>query len=118
MIGIALLLVAVVFVFCRGVGVNVIVANKTQAEIKNLEIRFTGGIATIPEIKAGKTYKTSVNPTGESRLELRFADASGKDRAEAIGVYMEEGYRGEIFIEISPDGTVKSKGTAYPSIWR
>ena len=94
-------------------GVNVIITNKMPNEIKNVEIKFTGGTITVQTIKPGIEYQTSVQPTGESHLELRYTDASGKDHDEIIGVYFEQGYKGEILIDITPDGTAHFQDKIY-----
>ena len=103
---IALLLVGFAVVSWFTGGVQVVVTNKTGAEVKNLEVEFTGGVVTIPTLKPGTAYQATVQPTGESHLELRFTDASGKEHSQTIGVYLEEHYRGRILIDLGPDGKV------------
>ena len=114
---IALLLVGFAAVLWFTAGVKVVITNKTGAEVNRLEVEFTGGGVTIPAIKPGAAYRTAVQPTGESHLELRFTDASGKDRKETIGVYFEPGYSGEIFIELAPDGSVSFEDKTHLPGW-
>lgn len=98
-------------------GVKVVVTNKTRAEVKNLEVEFTGGVVTIPSLKPGAAYQMIVQPTSESHLELRFTDASGKEHRDTIGMYFEPRYRGEVFIELAPDGKVKYEDKTRLPAW-
>lgn len=114
---IALVLVGIAAALWLTAGVKVVVTNKAGVEVKNIEVKFTGGSVTIPAIKPGAAYRTTVKPTGESHLDLRFTDSSGKDRREIIGVYFEPGYRGEIFIGLAPDGSVSFEDKTHLPGW-
>lgn len=100
------LAIALAVVSWFAVGVKVTLTNRTGADVKNLEIRFTGGTVTIAILMSGASFRTSVQSTGESHLELRFRDGAGEVRRETIGVYFEPSYRGEVSIDLAPDGTV------------
>ena len=107
-IGCTVLVIGAVFlwIYQLTAGVKVNIINNTGTEIKNLRIQFTGGETLVPLVKPGEIYSMIVNPSGESSLRLQFTDMSDNRHSREIGTYLEEGYRGEILIEIGPNGKV------------
>ena len=114
---IVLFVVWIGVVSCLTAGVKLIVTNRMHAEIKNLEVKFTGGVVTAPIIKPGTAWQTIVQPSSESHLELRFTDASGRDRRETVGVYFERGYAGEILIDVAADGNLRLEDKTHLPGW-
>lgn len=94
---------------CSPFGVVVTIANNTGGEITRLEVRFTGGSKSVPKLRAGESFKTRINPDGESSLVILFNDASGKKHSAEADVYFGHGYRGRIDVKIRPDGTLSWK---------
>lgn len=87
-------------------GVKVTIANRSEAGVRDVCLRVTGECVATPRIEPGDFFATTINPTGESVVELGLVDASGSDRTEVLGIYLEQDYRGRIEIEVRPDGTV------------
>lgn len=91
---------------CNDPGIQVAVTNNTQAELKNLELRYSGGPAKAAMLKQNGVFKTNIHAKGESGLELRFTGSDGKENVEVIGVYFETSYKGGVDIQVAPDGKV------------
>ena len=87
-------------------GIKVVVLNTTNATILDLKVSFTGGSFEILRLEAGHVFKTRINPTGESHLDVKWADSNGTQYSEAGGGYFERNYRGRIEIEIQPAGVI------------
>lgn len=87
-----------------GAGVTVAVINASGGEIKNLQIKFTGGSRSSPGLKPAESLKIKINPNGESRLVVEFNDSSGKPNSVNVDVYFERNYRGYIYVRIEPGG--------------
>jgi hypothetical protein len=87
-----------------GRGVAVIVKNDSGSEMTNLQIKYTDGRKSCPQLPPAKSFKTKVNPDGETSLVVEFVDASGKHHSAEIDVYIEHNYGGSVTITIQPDG--------------
>ena len=91
----------------RGIGVRV--KNASTADITNLVLRFTGGNKSSPNLKAGQSFDTKLNPDGSSHLVMEFLDSVGKKHSTNVDVYFERNYHGTILITIEPDSNVRWK---------
>jgi hypothetical protein len=94
-------------------GIEVVLANKTGANITNVRVHFTGGVINAGTLTNEETYRTYLQPKGESHLELHFRDGAGKEHSHNIGVYFEHGYLGQILIDVLPDGKVVWKDNTH-----
>jgi hypothetical protein len=90
---------------CGSRGVEVSVTNKTGSDLHQVALEFTGGVATVPLLHAGETYRTRVRPTGDTHLQLKYIDAGGKEYSDQIGVYFGQGSGGQITLNVLPGGT-------------
>ena len=89
--------------FCR---VDVAVVNAGLTPLTDLTVSYTGGRELIRELWPGESREFSINPSGESDVEISFADATGQSRSRKIDVYFEHNYRGRIEIRIDTTGKV------------
>ena len=83
--------------------------NATSGDITGLEVRFSGGTKSFQRLMPSDSFKTVVNPRGESDLMIQFIDSRGTQHSAKVDVYLERGYRGTIHVVIQPDGTVTWK---------
>jgi hypothetical protein len=94
--------------FCR---IDVAVVNEGMTPITDLTVSYTGGRELLRELWPGESREFSINPSGESALEISFVDSSGHSRGRKIDVYFERNYRGRIDIKIDEAGKVSSRDT-------
>lgn len=94
---------------CGRKGVNVTVSNGSGAELKDIQIRFTGGTNSVQNLAPSQSRSCWVNPRAASSLEVDFVDAAGGRHSKKVDVYIERNFRGEIVITIGPSNTVQWK---------
>jgi hypothetical protein len=88
-----------------GPGVSVVIQNSSAAPISAVHLEFNGGTEQIPLIRPGGSASVTVNPRGESHLELEFTQGDER-RKEVIGVYMEHDYGGTVYLTVDQAGKV------------
>jgi hypothetical protein len=91
---------------CR---IDVAVVNEGMTPLTDLTVSYTGGRELLRELWPGESRAFSINPSGESALDVSFVDSSGQSRGRKIDVYFERNYRGRIDIRIDAMGKVSSK---------
>ena len=91
--------------FCR---VDVAVVNGGFTPLTDLTVSYTGGRELLRELWPGESREFTINPSGESDLEISFVDATGNIHGQRIDVYFERNYRGRIDIRIDATGKVTS----------
>ena len=89
-----------------GRGVSVSVTNKTQNGLMDMKIYYTGGHISHPQLAPETSYRTHVNPNGESDLKIEWTDSLGVRQSHKIDVYFERNYAGSIKITVEPDNSV------------
>ena len=85
--------------------IHVSVQNTGSAPMQSVVLHVTGKSYSIGDIFAGGSASATVEPTGESGLEIEFIDAYGTIKRLNAGGYFESGYRGTIQVSIK-DGTI------------
>ena len=83
-------------------GIRVSITNNTNSVLKDVEISYTGGVVHITKLRPNELYSTYINPTGESHLELKWLEPSGKKHFHRIDVYFECDYTGSVTITVDP----------------
>jgi len=91
--------------FCR---VDVAVVNEGLTPVTDLTISYKGGRELIRELWPGESLELSIHPSGESDVEINFADATGHSRGRNIGIYLAPDFRGRIEIRLDGAGKVSS----------
>jgi len=91
--------------FCR---IDAAVVNEGLTPITDLAVSYRGGRELIRELWPGESREFSINPAGESDLEISFIDAAGLLHNRKIDVYFEHNYRGRMDIRIDATGKVSS----------
>lgn len=99
---------------CSQSGVKVIVTNQGTKPITNLQVLFSGGSENSQKLGPGTTHEFTVNPAGESSIDLRFVDADGSLQTIKLDVYLGKNYEGALDVQIASDGTVKWREVASP----
>lgn len=92
---------------CSQAGVKVVVSNHGLKSITNLQIAFTGGNESLRNLAPGTSHEFTINPTGESGIELSFMNSDGALQNTKLDVYLGRNYEGRLEVLIAPDGTVK-----------
>jgi hypothetical protein len=87
-------------------GFNIEIKNNTNESITGLAITYNGIFKDIelPQIDAGKTYKTNVNPSenfGENSMIIYYKDKRGYEQKNTLIGYFEKGYKGEVKVNIN-----------------
>ena len=87
------------FVLLRS-GIQVTIQNTGSQPLRSVVLHVTGASCHLGDIAPGATAKATVQPTGESHLEIQFTDPDGQTRRLDAGGYFESGYRGTIDVSI------------------
>lgn len=101
-------LFGLLFVCCCGChheGITINVKNKYPITVTNITLLYSGGQKQIQFLPFDATYKTVIRPTSESSIQMSYWMNNNISKTN-IDVYFEPGYRGEVLIEIEPDGRV------------
>ena len=86
----------------RGPGVLFTLVNAGTEPLPRVTVHVTGRSYSLGAIGPGGSRSVKLNPTGESHIELGLPDA----RRLRIDCYFENGYRGTIRAEVTPQGAV------------
>jgi len=90
-------------------GIRVILQNESGVIVKNATIGFEDGKQySIGEIVPGKTKMLFIVPGPESNIRLDFADPNRRQHSEIVAGYVENGYCGDVTVQVQPDLRVKS----------
>lgn len=103
----AILLMTLVALICHNPGVKVAIINGGDAPVRDLYLRFAGGVEHIPLILPAHMASAKIYPSGESGLDLEFLDAMDHHRHGNIDVYMEQQYAGSLVLRLDKKGTVQ-----------
>lgn len=85
---------------------RVTVGNAGTSPLRSVVIHVTGASYPLGDIVPGSSVETTVNPRGESHLEITFSDSSGNTKRLNAGGYFESGYHGKIYITLK-DGIIE-----------
>lgn len=99
------LIASLILCGCASDGVSVDVYNKSDTEIHDLLLEYTGGKKAIKTILPQQNIKQKINPTGESALTIEFS-LDGKNYRQGLDVYIENGYSGSLIVNIGEGGKV------------
>ena len=99
---------------CSQSGVMVVVSNDGEKSISNLQLAFVGGKENLQSLAGGMSHEFTINPSGESGIDLSFTHSDGVARSTKLDVYLGKNYEGKIEVHIAADGTVKLKDIASP----
>jgi hypothetical protein len=91
--------------FCR---IDVAVVNGGFTPITDMTVSYAGGRELLRELWPGESREFTINPSGESDLEISFVDATGHSHGRTIEVHFERNYSGRIDIRIDAAGNVSS----------
>lgn len=91
--------------FNKNTGFDIEIKNNAGVNISGLAITYEGLINCIelPEIEAGKTYKTNINPEedfSENSITLYYKDKRGYKQKNTLIGYFEKGYYGVVNVDI------------------
>lgn len=104
----AVIVLFVVYLYSRfHSGIKVSVAN-TGTTMRSVVLHVTGRSYPVGDVLPGKAIVETVQPTGESHLEIEFADTQGQMQRVIVDTYFEPGYGGTISVVIQ-DGNVVSR---------
>ena len=81
-------------------GVKVEIVNLGPAAMKNVSVDVTGGSYLVGDIPAGTSNWVKVKPRGESSVEIKHDDNTGKQHTLFIDTYIESGYSGKITAQV------------------
>lgn len=101
------IIVWITFISTKGVKVSI--QNESEQPISNVTLFFTGGEQHIPLIEPFSSQQVSINPDGESSLEISFIDSNNMVFKETIDVYFEHNYKGELYLTIDSNKDVTWK---------
>jgi hypothetical protein len=68
---------------CASRVITVVIDNKSDAPIRNIEVTYNGGSYGVSSIAAGAVHKNQIKPFGPSTLQIDYLDASGKKKTQA-----------------------------------
>jgi hypothetical protein len=89
-------------------GVRFVVVNNSGSTVNNINIVYTGDTKVVEQLKSGKSYRTNINPTGESDITLKWSGSDGVEYEQFVGVYIEHNYGGKVTVKINKDGTLST----------
>lgn len=85
-------------------GILISITNNSDLSVSSIRVLYSGGAYKIPELRAGETVKSRINPTSESHLEMEFVDEQQRDIKIVIDTYFERDYSGSFSIFINKNG--------------
>jgi hypothetical protein len=68
---------------CASRVITVVIDNKSDAPIRNVEVTYNGGSYGVSSIAPGAVHKNRIKPFGPSTLQIDYVDASGKKKTQA-----------------------------------
>lgn len=86
-------------------GIKVVVQNTGEAPIHSVVLHVTGNSYSLGDLAPGVSSEASVNSTGESDIAIEISDPTGTRQRLNVGVYIEPGYRGTVYVSIK-DGLI------------
>ena len=90
---------------CIRTGVLVHIQNKSNSELKNIVIEFTGGKEILLKLQPSEELTRKIKPIGESSLTITYS--SGKNNYESKSdTYIEPSSKGHLYIIIEDEGKV------------
>jgi len=95
-------------------GVLVTVRNSDARALRSVSVHVTGRAYVLGDLEPGATRSVRVNPTGESSVEIRFRDDSGKTKSLDAGGYIEAGYAGSMEVDVDFERVRKAECSAHP----
>jgi hypothetical protein len=100
-------------------GVRFVVVNNSGSTVNNINIVYTGGAKVVDQLKAGKTYRTNINPNGDSDIAIKWFGSDGLEYEQGLGTYIEHNYGGKVTVEINNDGTLSTvnKSGGHDLLW-
>lgn len=93
--------IVVIILFPLRSGIHVIIQNTGNQPLRSVMLIVTGNNYNLGDIPPGGTAHARVRTTGESSLEIQFANADGQTTRLDAGFYFEPGYRGTVNISIN-----------------
>ena len=94
-----LLLLVLFFSGCNSKVIEVTIENHDTITIDSLELNVTGNKYFLGSSRPGESKSTNVFVSGESHIDINH---SSKQKL-FVDVYLEPGYRGNIYIDITAD---------------
>lgn len=91
-------------------GVLVSVTNDTGEALKNVEVHYAGGSFYTDALSPAGSFSRRIYPTGESALEVAFADQSGGEVCSEVDAQLSSGESGSLRLSIQPGGKLQVKG--------
>ena len=87
------------------VGIRVTVQNTGQMTLHSVILHVSGNSYSLGNLAPDAFAVATVEPKGESHLEIEFTDSDGKMQRLAVEGYFETNYRGTIRVSIK-DGVI------------
>jgi hypothetical protein len=98
-------------------GIRVLVQNESGMSLRDANIMLEhGGPYLLGEIAAGKKKKIFIVPGADSRIRLEFTDQIGKVHSEIVAPYVENGYCGDVTVQVLPNLMVSSHDDSF-AVW-
>ena len=104
-LALVLAIAAIAAVVARPRGVEATVRNNGTTAMRDVRVTVTGRSYSLGDVPPRESRSVRVNPTGESRIVLAYADANGTSQSLNVNCYFESGYAGHIKIDVV-DGVV------------
>jgi len=92
-------------VWQRTRGVKAIITNVGHVKMTDVRVRITGRQYAIGDLNRSESRTLYLNPSGESHIVLGYTNADGTSAALSVDCYFENGYSGEIAVDVA-DGNI------------
>ena len=96
-------------------GVLVSVTNDAGEALKNVEVHYAGGSFYTDALSPAGSFSRRIYPTGESALEVAFADQSGGEVCSEVDAELSPGGSGSLHLSIQPGGKLQVKEETTPA---
>ena len=105
---------AIVVLFWSTRGITTVVRNTGNVRMDDFRILVTGREYRQSDLRSGEVRRVLVQATGESGIELTYAEQGGRRRSIDLGLYIEQGYTGEVSIDVAEDSVVRKTSDVSP----
>jgi len=106
MFGVLGLIVTASQIGCASTGIRLLVVNKTGGPLQRMTITYAGGSRSFDRLDAGHSYRTRIEVTTLSNLDVEFSLSNGEKKTQNVRAQIEPGYHGDVRLEVTPEGRI------------